>query len=499
MKPPRFAKAANAGLGRIEAATSLDTPGYAVETAMARPAQIAGSPAQRLGNALHGTWFGHPIHPMLVTLPLGSWTLAFGLDLLAALGFRTRATERTADTALRAGAAGAVAAAAAGMADWQHTNGRDRRVGTVHALVNGTALALHVASIALRGRGQLREGRMASAAGWACMVVGGYLGGHMVYRRRIGVDQADRSPEPRDFQPVLPLAELEENRPRRVEVWDGIERKTIGIVLVRQGARVHAMGARCSHMGGPLDQGWVLGGTLVCPWHGSRYDLETGWPVSGPSTCPQPRYAVRLQHGMVEIRRQQEPGDEVVTTARPAHAPMSAPDARLRQAPRDQAPQARKADEVLFEHHQLIRRLFETILATPGEDPQRRDLLRTLASELEIHEHVEDHIFYPAVHPVSEDVPIAHSEHRQLSDLLAETLKLNTASPEFEEHLRALYAAMDHHAGSEERSMFREAQRLGDARLRELGQALEEMLEDQRTSRARRAFRDLKIRLLEGF
>jgi hypothetical protein len=46
--------------------------------------------------------------------------------------------------------------------------------------------------------------------------------------------------------------------------------------------------------------------------------------------------------------------------------------------------------------------------------------------------------------------------------------------------------------------MFVEAQRLGEARLRELGRALEAMLEEQRASRVRRAFRELKISLLEG-
>jgi nitrite reductase/ring-hydroxylating ferredoxin subunit/uncharacterized membrane protein/hemerythrin superfamily protein len=489
MKRPRFAKAANAGIGRIETASSLDKPSYAAETAIARPAQIAGSPAEKAGNALHGTWYGHPLHPMLVTLPIGAWTFAFGLDLLAVLGFRSRGMERSADLALKAGAAGAVAAAAAGIADWQHTNGRDRRVGTAHALVNTTSLALHLASVALRGHGHLGRGRLASAAGWACLLVGGYLGGHMVYRRQIGVDHADRSPEPRDFQAVLLAAELEEDRPRRVEVRDEDTRQNIGIVLVKHRGRVHAMGARCSHMGGPLDQGWVLNGALVCPWHGSRYDLESGWPTSGPSTCPQPRYEVRLRNGMVEIRREQEPGDEIVTASDIDKMPSQADDASLR---------GKKADEVLFEHHELIRRLFEAVKNTPRDDPQRRDLMRTLASELEIHEHVEDHIFYPAVHPVSEDVPVAHSEHRQLADLLAKTLKLNTASQEFEEHLQALHSAMDHHAGSEERSMFQEAQRLGDARLREMGHALETMLEEQRTSRAQRLFRDLKIRLLEG-
>jgi hemerythrin superfamily protein len=192
---------------------------------------------------------------------------------------------------------------------------------------------------------------------------------------------------------------------------------------------------------------------------------------------------------MVEIRREQEPGDEIVTAADIDKMPPLSEGVPFR---------GKKADEVLFEHHELIRRLFKAIKNTPRDDPQRRDLMRTLASELEIHEYVEDHIFYPAVHPVSEDVPIAHSEHRQLADLLAKTLKLNTATEEFEEYLRALHSAMDHHAGSEERSMFQEAQRLGDARLREIGRALESMLEEQRTSRAQRMFRDLKIRLLEG-
>lgn len=489
----RFARATNAGIGRVEAAAPLDGPSYAVETAIARPAQIAGRPAQAIGDALHGTSYGHPVHPMLVTIPIGTWTLALGLDLLAALGVRPVGTARAADVALKAGAVGAVAAAAAGLADWQHTNGRDRRIGMVHALVNSTALALNLASIALRRRERHREGRLASAAGWGCMFVGGYLGGHMVYRRRIGVDHADRSPEPQDFKSVLPLAELEENRPRRVEVWDENTRQTIGVVLVRHKGRVQAMGARCSHMGGPLDQGWVLGGALVCPWHGSRYDLETGWPSSGPSTCPQPRYQVRLRDGIIEIRREQEPGDEVVTAADMDRKRREVPPIRP-----DGTPHGRKADEVLVEHHQLIRRLFEIIKAPPGHAPQRRDLMRTLASELEIHEHVEDHPFYPAVRSISEDVAIAHSEHRQMADLLAMTLKLNTASPEFEEHLQALHAAVDHHAGSEERSLFKQAQRLGEARLRELGQALEAMLEEQRTSRFQRAFRDLKVRLLEG-
>jgi nitrite reductase/ring-hydroxylating ferredoxin subunit/uncharacterized membrane protein len=486
----RGRRLAEAAVGRIESAEALDRPARRVETALARPVQLAGRPARRVRDALHGTWLGHPLHPALVTIPVGTWTFALGLDLLGALGLlRARRGADAADAALKAGAVGAIAAAAAGLADWQYTNGRERRLGLVHALANGSALALTLVSIGLRRRERRAEGRALSAAGWVCMALGGYLGGHLVYRRRAGVDHADHSPEPRDFLPVLPLTELAEDRPRRVEVWDPALRQEVGVVLVRHGGRVHALGARCSHMGGPLDEGWVLEGRLVCPWHGSRYDLGTGCPASGPSTAPQPRYAVRLRDGMVEIRRVPEPGEEAVFPEDVAQAAGTEAGG---------IPLARRAEEVLTEHHDLLRGLFARIATLPLGTPERRDLLRTLASELEIHEYVEDHLFYPAVRAVSDDVAIAHSEHRQLSDLLAMTLKLDTASPQFEEHFRALRAAVEHHAGSEERSMFVHAARLGEARLRALGRELEAMLEEQRTSRFRRAFRELKISLLEG-
>ncbi|HET7409731.1 MAG TPA: hemerythrin domain-containing protein, partial [Paracoccaceae bacterium] len=249
--------------------------------------------------------------------------------------------------------------------------------------------------------------------------------------------------------------------------------------------------SRCSHFGGPLDEGWVQDGGLVCPWHGSRYCLRTGRVLDGPSVAPQPRHAVRLRAGMVEIRRVQEPGDEALT---PEEIEAARARAETGAAP---PPGARKADEVLFEHHQLIRRMFEEIRAMPRDDPERRDLMRVLASELEIHEHVEDEVFYPAVRPVSEDVPVAHAEHQQLTDMLALTLRLNTATPEFDDQIRVLHEAMDHHAGSEEKSMFVEAQRLGDRQLRALGAELEAMIEHERRSRAWNAFRSLKTRLLE--
>jgi nitrite reductase/ring-hydroxylating ferredoxin subunit/uncharacterized membrane protein len=473
----------------VERAEVLDAPAYRLANALSTTLQLGGRPARPVQDALHGVWLGHPLHPALATFPIGCWTLALGLDLAGTVGAAPPRAAGAADIALAAGSVGAIGAAASGLADWRQIHGRDRRTGLAHAAINTTALALTLGSLALRRRGRRPAGRALSGAGWLAMVAGAYLGGHMVYRRRVGVDHADRSPEPRGFLPVIALDQLDEDRPCRVAVWDEAARAAVGVVLVRHRGRVHAMGARCSHFGGPLDEGWVRDGGLVCPWHGSRFCLRTGRVLDGPSTAPQPRYCARVRAGVVEVARMPEPGDEALTPREIAAA--------QRDEPAHPPPCARKADEVLFEHHQLLRGLFTEIRDMDREDPARRDLMRLLANELEIHEHIEDEIFYPAVRPVSEDVPVAHAEHQQLADMLAATLRLNTATPAFDEHLRALHEAVDHHASSEERSMFREAERLGDARLRELGAQLEAMLEDERESRARRAYRDLKIRILE--
>ena len=475
----------------IEANERLDRPAYNVAHAASLELHPTGRAAKPIQNALHGTWLGHPLHPLLATVPVGAWTLAFAIDTVQSLGVdRRSSTARAADIALAAGSAGAVAAGTAGLADYRQVHGRDRRTGLVHAAFNVTALSLAVGSLALRRRGRRRSGRALSAAGWLSMMAGAYLGGHLVYRRGIGVDQADRSPEPREFQPVIQLDALEEDRPHRVEIRDPAARAGIGVVLVRHRGEVHAMGARCGHMGGPLDEGWVQDGGLVCPWHGSRFCLKDAGVQDGPSTAPQPRYETRIANGIVEIRSVPEPGDEALSR-RDIEA--------VKEQPEPDPPQgARRADEVLFEHHELMRRLFERIEAMSPDDPERRDMMRVLADELHIHEHVEDVIFYPEVRPVTEDVPVAHAEHQQLADMLAVTLRLSPSDPAFEDQLRALHEAVDHHATSEEESMFVDAQRLGEARLREMGARIEAMLDEERTSLARRTWRDLKIRLLEG-
>jgi len=240
---------------------------------------------------LHGTWLGHPLHPALTDIPLGGWTIALALD---AAGDRNKGVARAADTAIGVGIAGAVGAAVTGLTDWHHTTGGDRRVGLGHAMLNTAALALYVASFALRRSGARDAGRGVSVLGWLVATSAAYLGGTLVYRKRIGVDHAPR-PEWTDFVAVLAEAELQPGAPRRVEA------RGVPIVLVRRGERIHALAESCAHLGGPLAEGRVEGDALRCPWHGSLFALEDGRVLEGPSTFPQTCFEVRVRGGQIEV------------------------------------------------------------------------------------------------------------------------------------------------------------------------------------------------------
>jgi nitrite reductase/ring-hydroxylating ferredoxin subunit len=254
-------------------------------------------PNGRVRDLLSGTWLGHPLHPVMMLWPLGTWTSAVMLDWLGGRG-----AQHAADRLIALGLAGVPPTAASGASDWSDTWGGRRRVGLVHASSNATSTMLFAASLVARRRGSRRAGKRLALAGFGAAGVGGYLGGHLSYARGIGVDETAFDALPHDWTRALDAADLADDVPRRVDL-DGV-----GVVLVRHDGRVHALAARCCHRGGPLHEGQVEDGCIACPWHGSTFRLEDGSVVRGPAAYPQPALDVRQQDGAVEVRARQPVG-----------------------------------------------------------------------------------------------------------------------------------------------------------------------------------------------
>jgi nitrite reductase/ring-hydroxylating ferredoxin subunit/uncharacterized membrane protein len=256
----------------------------------------SGSIGPSLGNLLHGTWLGHPLHAVLTDVPIGSWTAAAVFDLLEKTT-GSRAMGRRADAAITFGLVGATAAAVTGLADWSKVGGgRPRRIGLAHGLLNIAASACYVTSLCLRRLHSRQTGRQFALAGFLISNLSAYLGGHLVYNDKIGVDHTAGFSPPKDFFPVLAEAELSDNELRRVDA-DGAP-----VLLVRQGMRIYAIAETCSHRGGPLSEGKLQDTIVRCPWHGSCFSLEDGRVVNGPSVHPQPVLEVRVRDGQIEVR-----------------------------------------------------------------------------------------------------------------------------------------------------------------------------------------------------
>jgi nitrite reductase/ring-hydroxylating ferredoxin subunit len=99
------------------------------------------------------------------------------------------------------------------------------------------------------------------------------------------------------FTVVLEEVELEAGAMRAVDV-DG----TRVLVSRHEDGGVCAIANACTHVGGPLAEGERDGNEVVCPWHGSRFDLCSGEVLWGPAREPQQRIEARLRRGKIEVR-----------------------------------------------------------------------------------------------------------------------------------------------------------------------------------------------------
>jgi nitrite reductase/ring-hydroxylating ferredoxin subunit/uncharacterized membrane protein len=245
---------------------------------------------RRWKDALVGTWLGHPLHPAVVTMPLGFWTSAFVLDLAG--------QEDAADLTVGLGLASAFGAAITGAAQWQDATNDDkpRRLGALHASLNIMATMLYGTSYFQRKYGSRDLGFALSIAGLATVTASAWVGGHLSYELGIGVDHTAFQQEPTDWVEVLEEQALEEGVPKRVRA------KNYPVLLIKRSGRVLAIGAVCPHLGGPLDKGKIEGDTVTCPWHGSVFCLEDGDLIHGPASTPAKAFDVRVEGGKIAVR-----------------------------------------------------------------------------------------------------------------------------------------------------------------------------------------------------
>jgi nitrite reductase/ring-hydroxylating ferredoxin subunit/uncharacterized membrane protein len=251
-------------------------------------------PAGPIKDVLSGTPIGHALHPLLTDVPIGTWTSATILDLVGGEAARP-AAERLIGVGLLAAAPTAVS----GWSDWADSEVADdqvRRIGIVHAAANVGAVALYGASLLARRRGAHATGVLLGLAGAGAIGAGGWLGGDLAYARGIGVDQTAFDEQPQDWTPVLDASMLGDDRPTPATAGD------VAVMVVRRNGVLHALADRCSHRGGPLHEGELVGDCIECPWHASRFRLQDGSVEQGPAAYPQPVLEAREHEGRIEVR-----------------------------------------------------------------------------------------------------------------------------------------------------------------------------------------------------
>ncbi len=251
---------------------------------------------RRVRNFLHGVWLGHPFHPVITDIVVGSYSTLAVLDVAEAAGAKQIAPAT--DLALATGLSSGMLAAAAGFTDWRVLDGKARKIGFVHMLFNVTGTLLYIASLIARKGGNRGLGRGLAFAGYGTLFGGAYLGGHLVFAKNVGVDHAADWETTSEYKNAGSEADLMPGELRRVMLDEA------PVVLFRHSGTVIAMSDSCAHMGCPLsDRGIIEGDSIRCSCHGSRYRIVDGLVIEGPSAHPQPVYDVRLRSGQIEVRQ----------------------------------------------------------------------------------------------------------------------------------------------------------------------------------------------------
>jgi nitrite reductase/ring-hydroxylating ferredoxin subunit/uncharacterized membrane protein len=250
----------------------------------------------------------HPIHPMLIVLPLGLFLGSWIFDLIGKATNNELLWAASYYCAI-AGLVGGFCAAIPGLMDWAtvvppHSSGKKR--GLLHGGLNTLALAAFIAIAVHRSNPIAEPGAFELGLMTAAIVVlgiSGWLGGTLSYRNQIGVDHRYANAgkwKQRELEswerPACNQSELGEGQMMLVRV--GRERVVIG----KCPEGIAAFSDHCTHKGGSLADGAMVGCTVQCPWHGSQFDVHTGRVVAGPANTKVDVYETEVRAGEVYVR-----------------------------------------------------------------------------------------------------------------------------------------------------------------------------------------------------
>ncbi len=261
--------------------------------------RVLGGPGRLLQDLLNGSWLGHSLHAVLVDVVIGAATAALLLDVLRVF-FSVEGLETATTWVLGLAWLSALGAILSGLTDYKDTapNSAERDVAGLHGVVNIVATLAFTVSLLQRLGGAHDGAFWVLLLGYLVVSVGGYIGGHVVFKYGYMVNHNafSRGKRAKEFTAAAAVADVPEGTPTKIMFG------TTSVMLVRRGDVVHALKETCSHAGGPLSEGELKGDTITCPWHFSTFRLADGSVVHGPASSRQVSYRARINGGQVELQ-----------------------------------------------------------------------------------------------------------------------------------------------------------------------------------------------------
>ena len=138
---------------------------------------------------------GHPIHPMLVPVPIGCFVVSLVCDLTFVLGAGATHWATISFWTMLFGIVAAVIAAVPGVIDMLSLRGTPKKLALAHMALNITIVVLYAMNFGMRLNGGAIAGLpLAFTIGAILLlVVSGWLGGHMVYVHRVAVSDSSQT------------------------------------------------------------------------------------------------------------------------------------------------------------------------------------------------------------------------------------------------------------------------------------------------------------------